>query len=557
MVNAMHAESNFIPERQEEMEYTLNRPWSGRTRSAIRSERPFKVCQNMRGIYRPNFDFDPKEYIENLPQPEYGLFHELAKPNGLGLKNLSPRKIDKILTWIFENRAEDAHKINAEEDTVLTCAFNGRFPDQNIFNFAISTYFAGALGHNPPEDWDTPTFNPQTRDRTLKQLKDLDKELETPRTLWTESLAKLINKDFFQRQIRSTIKAENQASRSPIFTPYSEVLLSEKNPDKFNISLLYKKMDALAGLYKTKVDLHYLGEQIIRDAETASEQQTSTIGRNIVVTGSPGTGKSTVAKLMGGLLACEGVVSEKKIIIIDANGLPLEDENEFQLNVEKLFEAASDGVLIVDNAHVLAKKANTSALMLFNELENAAPQQTIVILAGDAEGIGALLSPDRGLREHFLYRFKLDGFYEDDLKEIFLKEVQKAEFVFPPDVKIDGVILQKPSEDIIAHAMQEILNAKEDLGIYFENAKTVQEYVREIKKKVKIETYTKLTEQNIWDRRANTEPQKQTAKTLTLDSLAFYDPMTGKFSQTPPKAPRPKGDYMLNPGANTKRTYYL
>merc|ERR1719230_1754805 len=130
---------------------------------------------------------------------------------------------------------------------------------------------------------------------------------------------------------------------------------------------------------------------------------------NLVITGNPGTGKTTFARLLARLLRAHGVL--KKDVFIERNALELKGQycGQTAPKIRELFELAVGGCLFLDEAYALAsgdKFSNEAIRMLLTEVENHRTE-VLVVLAGYETKMDGLMRADPGLARRFPTRLKL------------------------------------------------------------------------------------------------------------------------------------------------------
>merc|ERR1712110_191495 len=124
---------------------------------------------------------------------------------------------------------------------------------------------------------------------------------------------------------------------------------------------------------------------------------------NLVITGNPGTGKTTYARLLAKLLRAHGVL--KKDVFVERNALELKGEfcGQTAPKIREIFEMSIGGCLFLDEAYALANgdKFSMEAIrMLLTEVENHRTE-VLVVLAGYEDKMDELMRSDPGLARRF------------------------------------------------------------------------------------------------------------------------------------------------------------
>ena len=131
---------------------------------------------------------------------------------------------------------------------------------------------------------------------------------------------------------------------------------------------------------------------------------------NYILAGPPGTGKSTVARVMGKLLHAYGVLVRDHVEETSAMGLMGQAEGQSIRRVEDKMNAARGGVLFIDEAYgsAFAQAAVQQLLTMMTQPEFV-DGKTVVILAGHRDGLEQLLSQNMGLRSRFRRVMQFEG----------------------------------------------------------------------------------------------------------------------------------------------------
>ena len=187
---------------------------------------------------------------------------------------------------------------------------------------------------------------------------------------------------------------------------------------------------------------------------------------NYVFKGNPGTGKTTVAKIMANLLYEIGLINSKKLISKSAKSLIGKYLGETENEMEALLNKALGGVLFIDEAHQLYSEGRINSygeavidvLVPFMENNN---DDFALILAGYPEEMNRLINDsDPGLRSRISDKVIFEDFTEEELVEIF--------HIFADN---DNYEIEEGSDDIL---IELFATAKEISGERFGNARTVR-----------------------------------------------------------------------------------
>ena len=203
-----------------------------------------------------------------------------------------------------------------------------------------------------------------------------------------------------------------------------------------------KKMfdDAIQEL-NTLVGLDGVKETVNMIAQTArfiqkQKDSGSTIASqalHMVFTGAPGTGKTTVARMMGKIFKALGVLKTDKVIETDRSGLVAGYIGQTAIKTKEVVKSALDGILFIDEAYTLSQEngdifGKEAIDTILKEMEDYR-DRLIVIVAGYTDEIKHFISTNPGLDSRFAHYVHFENYTSDDLIKILLSMVKKSGLV--------------------------------------------------------------------------------------------------------------------------------
>lgn len=222
----------------------------------------------------------------------------------------------------------------------------------------------------------------------------------------------------------TTTTAEQIAARKDPWDPNSveadttgrERLLAEAQAE----------LDRQIGLTRVKeqIEAYRAATQMakIRAARGMKVAQTS---KHMIFAGPPGTGKTTIARVVANILAGLGVIAEPKLVESSRKDFVAEYEGQSAVKTSRTIDRALGGVLFIDEAYTLVQERDgradpfgTEALeTLLARMENDR-DRLVVIIAGYSADIDRLLESNDGLRSRFATRIEFDSYAPDEIVEI-------------------------------------------------------------------------------------------------------------------------------------------
>jgi SpoVK/Ycf46/Vps4 family AAA+-type ATPase len=158
----------------------------------------------------------------------------------------------------------------------------------------------------------------------------------------------------------------------------------------------------------------------------------------MVFTGNPGTGKTTVARLMAGILRAVGVVEKGQLVEVDRAELVAGYVGQTSLKVNKRVEEALGGVLFIDEAYALVAGRGENDFgfealdMLVKAMEDHR-DDFIVIVAGYTDKMREFIDSNPGLRSRFANYIEFEDYNADELLLILQRMVEDQGYALTDD----------------------------------------------------------------------------------------------------------------------------
>ena len=205
----------------------------------------------------------------------------------------------------------------------------------------------------------------------------------------------------------STVEADNSVR---------EILLAEAQSE----------LDRQIGLTRVKEQIErYRAATQMAKVRAARGMKVTQASKHMIFTGPPGTGKTTIARVVANILAGLGVIAEPKLVEASRKDFVAEYEGQSAVKTAKTIDRAMGGVLFIDEAYALVQERDgradpfgTEALeTLLARMENDR-DRLVVIVAGYSSDIDRLLESNDGLRSRFSTRIEFDSYSPHEIVEI-------------------------------------------------------------------------------------------------------------------------------------------
>ena len=162
---------------------------------------------------------------------------------------------------------------------------------------------------------------------------------------------------------------------------------------------------------------------------------------HMIFTGNPGTGKTTVARVMAKLLFDMGFIHENKLVEVERKDLVAEYIGQTAPKTSEVIEKAMGGVLFIDEAYTLASGKNTAhdfgaeAIATLIKAMEDHKGEFIVIFAGYQKEMQDFLNMNPGIASRVGYTFDFPDYSASELEEIYYRKIQKLGFSVAEDAK--------------------------------------------------------------------------------------------------------------------------
>ncbi|MGM9522547.1 MAG: AAA family ATPase [Oscillospiraceae bacterium] len=209
---------------------------------------------------------------------------------------------------------------------------------------------------------------------------------------------------------------------------------AEKSPETPDLEELLRELDSLVGLDEIKKNVRSLINLAkVRKLREEQNLPTPAMSLHLVFMGNPGTGKTTVARLIAQLYFAIGVLSKGQLVEVDRSGLVAGFVGQTAIKTDEAIKKALGGVLFIDEAYALTSKegendfGHEAVETILKAMEDNR-DDFVVIVAGYEELMEQFISSNPGLESRFNRYFVFEDYTGEQLYEIFCSMCAKNEY---------------------------------------------------------------------------------------------------------------------------------
>ena len=235
-------------------------------------------------------------------------------------------------------------------------------------------------------------------------------------------------------RLRRTEHDGPQDEPGPVAAAPPAVPAAEPEPEELEppeaIEDLLAELDALIGLDRVKGEIKRQTQLLRIDTlRQAAGLTTPTLTRHLVFTGNPGTGKTTVARLVSRIYRSLGILSKGVLVEVDRSELVAGYLGQTSMKTAEVIASARGGVLFIDEAYALAldQYGAEAVTTLVKDMEDHRGD-LVVIVAGYSGPMQGFLDTNPGLASRFSTTIDFADYSDDELSAIFARLAASADF---------------------------------------------------------------------------------------------------------------------------------
>ena len=265
------------------------------------------------------------------------------------------------------------------------------------------------------------------------------------------------------------VSEENSRKGIPASEKQERVRVMDQNQEPGTAE---KELAGLIGLQTVKAEVSKLSNYVkMQQLRRQKGMMSVPVTYHCVFTGNPGTGKTTVARILAGIYRDMGVLRKGHLVETDRSGLVAEYVGQTAVKTNKLIDSALDGVLFIDEAYTLVQGGSgdsygpEAVATLLKRMEDDR-NRLVVILAGYSGPMKQFIDSNPGLRSRFNRFIHFDDYSSEELMAIFRLNASKYDY-----------LLDHKAEERLRELFAEAVAVKDE---HFGNAR----FVRNIFEKV-------------------------------------------------------------------------
>ncbi|NWF50616.1 MAG: AAA family ATPase [Ignavibacteriaceae bacterium] len=210
-----------------------------------------------------------------------------------------------------------------------------------------------------------------------------------------------------------------------------------KAPDELSLNELLNELDRYTGLDNVKKSMHDFVDYLkfIDQRKKLGLKTDTDISIHCIFLGNPGTGKTTIARLLGKIFKAMGILKNGHVIEVDRSGLVGQYIGETAQKTEKVINEAMGGLLFIDEAYTLRKAGVSQDFgqeaidILLKRMEDNRGEFA-VIAAGYTDEMKSFIESNPGLKSRFTHTFEFEDYTPEELIEIVKQVASKEDYHF-------------------------------------------------------------------------------------------------------------------------------
>lgn len=285
------------------------------------------------------------------------------------------------------------------------------------------------------------------RSMTERNLRSMDTDF------WGTPLME--NRTARPQKTEKTEKPEKAAPQTQAAKPEEK----EEIPPKEKIEDLLAELDSYVGMDAIKTEVRSLINMVqVYKLRREHDLPTTDMSLHMVFSGNPGTGKTTVARIMSRIYHSLDILSKGQLVEVDRSGLVAGYVGQTALKTQKVIEKAMGGVLFIDEAYALNGKSENDfgqeAIDTILKAMEDHRDDLVVIVAGYTELMGRFIHSNPGLESRFNRFLMFEDYTPEQMVAIFKMQCKKGCYVLAQGTEelVRDFIAEESADDSFGNA---------------------------------------------------------------------------------------------------------
>ena len=302
-----------------------------------------------------------------------------------------------------------------------------------------------------------------TRDRNFGNARQVRKVLE-------EALSR-------QSARLTRLRAEGTYTPDMLYVLTRDDIEGDESTRELNLDDIMARMERdFIGMQAVKDAMRTIGRKMdaMRLRMEHGVGNAKTLGIHLLLTGNPGTGKTTVARTLGEMLKAVHVLPTDNVIEVDRSKLVAQYVGETPKVVNQAVDRALGGILFVDEAYTLSQSTGGSADFGKEAIETLMKRMEddrgkfVCILAGYRTEMEDFMRTNPGIKSRITHHIHIEDYTADELLQIFLAMVRKEKMHLTPEAEslarraVDEIVTAKTKDFGNAREMRKLLDTTLD-----------------------------------------------------------------------------------------------